>query len=166
VPEVGVADTENPTTPELHPAAPMGDSGRSGGTPPDGGDDFSAQDLAYIAARARGATIKAAARAARPPFPYTTARRLDDREDVRAAVRKLARESIDDGVRGLAASASAAARALKQVATKGGAGDGPRVSAARAILEISHKALEVEDLESRIVELEAAQGKQPGFRRS
>jgi hypothetical protein len=139
---------------EDKPTLSVGDSGRSGGTLPDGEEVFSARELAYIAARAAGRTIKACARAAKPPIPYSSARRLDDRVDVRAAVRKLAREAIDDGVRALAASVSTAARTLRRVALRGGAGDGPSVSAARAILEISHKALMADEFEARLAKLE------------
>ena len=146
--------TTTPADHEVHAGPPVGDCERSAGTPPDGEDVFSARERAFIAARAAGRTIKASARAAKPPFPYSTARRFDDRVDVRTAVRKLAREAIDDGVRGLAASASTAARTLKRVALKGGAGDGPAVTAAKAILEISHKALAVDELEARVAELE------------
>ena len=132
----------------------VGDCERSDGTPPDADDVFSARELAYIAARAAGKTIKASARAAKPPIPYSSARRFDDRVDVRASVRKLAREAIEDGVRGLAASASTAARTLRRVAVRGSGGEA--VSAAKAILEISHKALELEDIQEQLDEVKTA----------
>jgi hypothetical protein len=130
------------------------------------GDVFNARELAYIEARAAGQTIKASAAAARPPYPYSTARVLDDREDIRAALRKRAREAVDCGVRTLAQSASTAADALKDVAERGGTGDGPRVSAARAVLELSIQALKIDDVLERVETLEAAQGQQPGQRRN
>jgi hypothetical protein len=147
----------------------VGDTGRSGEATPDGGDVFSARELVYITARAEGKTIKAAAAAADPPFSYSSARRLDDREDVRHALRQRAREAVEDGVRTLAQSASAAARALKRIAIKGGPGDGPSVSAARAILEISHKGIELDAVQEQLDAIKAqlaANGQPNSFRRS
>jgi len=141
---------------------PVGDSGRSSETPPDGDDVFDARELAYIQARSTGKTIKASARAAKPPYPYSTARRLDDRRDIRAAILARAREAVQCGTLAIGQAATTAARTLKQVAAKGGAGDGPRVTAARAILEIGSRALEIEEIENRLAELEARQGEQPG----
>jgi hypothetical protein len=149
-------------------ALSVGDCERSDGTPPDADDSFDARELAFIEARSKGKTIKVAAKAARPPFPYSTARRLDDREDVRAAVRKRAREAVQCGTLALGQAATTAARTLKRVAAKGGPGDGPRVSAARTILELGSHGLDLLDFDSRLSELEAAQGRQPGapgFRR-
>lgn len=145
-----------PATPEKRPIVDHG-----GPSSPDGDEVFSVQQLKYIQARSEGRTIKASAAAAKPPIPYRTARRLDDQEAVRAAVRKLARDAVDDGVRSLAQSARAAAKALKEVAEGGGTGDGPRVSAARAVLELSIQALKIDDVLERVEQLEAAQGKGP-----
>jgi hypothetical protein len=130
---------------------------------------FNARELAYIAARASGRTIKNSAQAAKPPYPYSTARVLDDREDVRRELRKRAREAVECGVRTLATASSVAAKALADVAERGGTGDAPRVSAARACLELSIQSLKIDDIAERVEQLEAAQGKQPGnagFRRT
>jgi hypothetical protein len=136
----------------------------------DGDDAFDARELAYITARSAGQTIKDSAKVARPPFPYSTARRLDDRGDIRGAIRQLAREAVDCGVRTLAQAATSAAEALKDVAQNGSTGDGPRVSAARACLELSIQSLKIDDVLQRVEQLESRQEQQPGkpgqFRRN
>jgi phage shock protein A len=137
---------------------------------PDADDVLDAREMAFVEARSEGKTIKESAKAAKPPYPYSTARRLDDREDIRAALRKRAREAVDCGVRTLAQAACSAAEALKDVAQNGGTGDGPRVSAARACLELSIQSLKIDDVMERVEQLEARQGQQPGqpgqFRRN
>jgi hypothetical protein len=149
--------------PDLH----VVESGRSDASLPDGDDVFSATELRFIDALVEGKTIKSAAHGA--GIAYTTARRLRRRPDVQAVIRERAREAVQAGTLALGQAARTAARTLKNVAAKGGPGDGPRVSAARAILEIGSKALEIEDIESRLAELEARRGQQPGapgFRRN
>jgi len=121
-------------------------------------EPFNARELAFIEARALGKTIKDSAKAASPPYPYSTARLLDDRPDVRAALRQRAREAIDCGVRTLSRASTAAANALVEVAESGGPGDGPRVSSAKAILEIGSRALELEDLAAEVAEIKAQLG--------
>ena len=134
--------------PDLH----VVDSGRSDASPPDGGDVFSAQELKFIESQAKGRTIRESSKVA--TLSYTTARRWRKRPEIQAAIRERAREAVQCGTLALGQAASTAARTLKRVAVKGGPGDGPRVSAARAILEIGSKALEIEDIESRLNELE------------
>ena len=153
-----------PTPPTLAVVPPAASGGTASDRPqsPDADDVFDARELAFIEARSEGKTIKDSAKTAKPPYPYSTARRLDDREDIRAALRKRALESVECGVRTLARSASIAAKSLTEVAESGGTGDGPRVTAARSILEISIRALEVEDVIERVAALEAQLGHQPG----
>jgi hypothetical protein len=59
---------------------------------------------------------------------------------------------------------------LKDVAERGGTGDGPRVSAARAVLELSIQSLKIDDVLQRVEQLESRQEQQPGkpgqFRRN
>jgi len=158
--------SETPTT-TWAAVPPVASDGTASDRPqsPDADDVLDVRELAYIEARAAGQTIKDSAAAARPAFSYSTARRLDDREDIRAAVRKRAREAVDCGVRTLAQSSSAAAKALTEVAESGGSGDGPRVSAARAVLELSISSLKIDDVLERVERLEADRGQQPGFRK-
>jgi hypothetical protein len=156
-----VADLEPPDL-QVVPPENVRENERSQEGSPDGDDIFTTRELAFIGARAAGTTIKASAEAANPPYTYITARRLDDREDVRSMVRKLARESVDCGVRTLAQSATAAANALTSVAERGGTGDGPRVSAARAVLELSIQSLKVDDILERVEALESRQEQRPG----
>ena len=165
-----MARKEPPSPASVPTTNNVGDSERSEASQPDADDIFDARELAYIQARTEGKTIKLAAKAATPPFPYSTARRLDDREDIRAAIRKRAREAVECGVRTLAQSASTAAKALKEVAERGGTGDGPRVSAAKACFEISIQSLKIDDVLERVEALESRQGQQLGkpgqFRRN
>lgn len=150
-------------TPPLALVPPVVDPGRSGASSADADDVFSATELRFLAAVVEGKTIKAAAQGA--GIAYTTARRLRRRPDMQEAIREQAREAVQAGTLALGQAARTAARTLKNVAAKGGPGDGPRVSAARAILEIGSKALEIEEIEARLAELEAAQDKLPGKRR-
>jgi hypothetical protein len=171
-----MSKTTTPPAPPAPPALAVVPLAASGGTAsdrpqsPDADDVLDARELAYIEARSEGRTIKESAKAAKPPYPYSTARRLDDREDIRAALRKRARESVECGVRTLAQSASTAAKSLTEVAESGGTGDGPRVTACKAILELSIQSLKIDDVLERVEQLEAAQGQQPGkpgqFRRN
>ncbi len=171
-----MSKTTTPPAPPAPPAlavVPLAASGEASSdrqVSPEGDDVFNARELAYIEARAAGQTIKASAAAARPPYPYSTARVLDDRGDIRAALRKRARESVECGVRTLAQSASTAAKSLTEVAESGGTGDGPRVTACKAILDLSIQSLKIDDVLERVERLEAQQGQQPGkpgqFRRN
>lgn len=138
------------------PVASGEGAGKRQESPPD--EPFNVRELAYIEARALGKTIKDSAKAATPPYPYSTARLLDDRPDIRAALRKRARDAVGCGVRTLARSSTAAADALVEVAESGGPGDGPRVSAAKAILEIGSRALELEDLAAEVAEIKSQLG--------
>jgi len=147
---------------DTKPTLTVVESGRSDGSPPDGDDAFSAKELGFIEALVEGKTIKSAAQGA--GIAYTTARRLRRREDVQAEIRSRAREAVQAGTLTLGQAARTAARTLKNVAAKGGPGDGPRVSAARAILEIGTKALEIEEIEARLAELEARQPGNAGFK--
>jgi len=150
-----VADTPS----IIHVVPPMGDRGRSHGPWYDADGVFTAREAAFIESRAEGKTIKAAAASATPPFAYSTARRLDDREDVRSAIRKRVWDAVESGARALGQSSATAARTLKRVAIHGGPGDGPCVSAAKAILEISMRAIEVQEFGARLAAVEAVLGK-------
>jgi len=151
---------KEPTKPALSVVPDVVESGRSDEGPPDAEDAFNAKESAFVEALAEGQTIREASTVAN--VPYTTARRWRKRPQFQAAVRERAREAVDCGVRTLATSASAAAKALKDVAERGGTGDGPRVSAARACLELSIQSLKIDDVLERVEQLEARQGQQPG----
>jgi hypothetical protein len=144
--------------PDLH----VVDSGRSEAPPSDAGDVLDARVLAFVEARSEGKTIKESARAAKPPYPYSTARRLDDRGDVRTEIRKRARQAVEAGTLTLGQASTVAARTLLNVASGKAVPSGPVVTAAKAILEISIRALEVEELSVRVSALEEQLGHQPG----
>jgi hypothetical protein len=63
------------------------------------------------------------------------------------------------------AARTVAVKALEEAA-KDTRHPGPRVSAARAIVELSHKAIEVEELEARLEELEKRFAESDGNRSS
>ena len=149
-----MADVEKP---DLH----VVESGRSDEGESDAEDAFNVKELSFIEMLAEGQTIREASNVS--GIPYTSARRLRKRADVQSAIRERAREAVDCGVRTLATSASAAAKALRDVAERGVTGDGPRVSAARACLELSIQALKVDEVLERVEELESAQGNKPRF---
>jgi hypothetical protein len=59
-----------------------------------------------------------------------------------------------------------ASRALVQMADGTASASAPRVSAARAVVEVTTRLVEIEEIESRLAELEARQpGATPGFNR-
>jgi len=139
---------------------PVGDSGRSSETPPDGDDAFNARELAFIEALAEGATIREASSIA--DVPYSTARRWRKRPDIQAAIRERAREAVQAGTLSLGQGAAEAARSLRAIAKGKEPAEGPRVTACRAILEIGLRVVEGEEVSERLAAIEArlAQGGQ------
>jgi hypothetical protein len=131
------------------------ESGRSDKSPPDGDDVFNARELAFIERLAEGQTIREASAVA--GVPYTTARRWRRRPEIQAAIRERAREAVEAGTLSLGQGASAAAKALRAIASGKKPAEGPRVTACRAILEIGLRVLEVDKLTDRVERLEGSQ---------
>ena len=74
----------------------------------------------------------------------------------RTAYREARRQVVDGAIGHLQTACSEAVETLREVAKDAEASAASRVSAARAILEIALKAVELQDIEERIEELEEA----------
>jgi hypothetical protein len=74
---------------------------------------------------------------------------------VEEAIRAAARQRLRGSMLGLARGASEAASALVEIAAGRAGADAARVSAAKSVLGIALKSLEVDELERRLRELEA-----------
>lgn len=98
-------------------------------------------------------SIKAAAEAA--GCGERTLHRWLSEEEFGRAYQRARREAVRQAVAKLQQSASGAADALAEIAEDPAEKAPARVAAARAILELSIKAVELEDLEERITALEA-----------
>ena len=75
------------------------------------------------------------------------------REDFRNAFRELKKEAVSLAISRIQQVCGEAVETLREVMTLG-KGEAPRVQAAKAILELALKALEIEELEERIEALE------------
>jgi phage terminase small subunit len=77
------------------------------------------------------------------------------REEFQVAYRAARREAVAQAVAQLQQTSGEAVQALRSIMANPAARDGARVTAARAILELALKAVELEDLESRLAALES-----------
>jgi DNA-binding MurR/RpiR family transcriptional regulator len=118
------------------------------------GSKFGRKKEAAIAALLAEPTIESAAKAA--GVSGATLWRWMQEPGFDAEYRRARRASLGQAISQLQAASSAAVKALRAVAEDGAAPPAARVSAARAVLEIGIRAIEVEDLEARISQLEKA----------
>ena len=91
-----------------------------------------------------------------------TGRRWRQRPEIQAAIRSRLNDSIGAARAILACGAARAATGLVAMADGSEPAESPRVSAARAVVEGATKLVEVEELASRLAELELRLGQQPG----
>lgn len=101
-------------------------------------------------------TMKKAAAAAN--VSETTLWRWLQESEFQSAYTKARRETVKHAIARLQQNAAAAVDTLREVMTKETAPDFARVSAAKAILDYSLKAVELEDLADRIAMLESKVG--------
>jgi len=106
--------------------------------------------MAFIGAMAQGETQNQAATLAR--VSVRTARRWAHRPEIVAAVRARISEMLATARAVLAAGSARAARSL--IAMTDGPGDAVNVAASRAVLEGASKLVALEEIESRLAELE------------
>jgi hypothetical protein len=83
-----------------------------------------------------------------------TLRRWLQQESFQAAYRQARREAIGQAIARLQQVTTTAVTTLEAVMTDPGAKESARVTAARAVLELAIRAVELEDLEARMVALE------------
>lgn len=110
-----------------------------------------------LASLVGGATIEAAAKACR--VNPATVHEWFKKDDFREAYREALGDVISHASGQLKAACGVAVATLREVASDAAAPAGSRVSAARAIIELSQKAVELEDLAARIEALEAMEAK-------
>ena len=109
-----------------------------------------------IEALLAGASRSAAAAAA--GVSERTLRRWSHEETFQAALRQAQGRAFDAALGELRGSALDGVRVLREVATDATAPHAARVTAARALLEEARRAVELDDLEARIVTLERSLG--------
>jgi len=107
-----------------------------------------------ISALLQAETIRDAAKEA--GLAEATLHRYLKDEAFRSAYREAKREVVDQAVCQLQRSAGKAVKALSSIIDEQDAPASARVSAAKTILEMAMKAVEIEDLEQRIAKLEEA----------
>jgi hypothetical protein len=115
-----------------------------------------------IAALLSHSTMKEAATAAK--VGETTLWRWLQEDDFHAAYMTARRETVKQAIAQLQNTTSEAVAVLKEVMSNKSANDFARISAAKAIIEYSIKAVEIEDLEQRVCDLESSMNAKPGKR--
>ena len=113
---------------------------------------LSGRELRFVEALAGGDGLSQAATAA--GVSYRTARRWKVKPRIVAAVRSRVNENIAIGRAILAGGMAKASRALVSMADGSVAAEAARVSACRAVVEAAARLVALEEIESRLVELE------------
>jgi hypothetical protein len=116
------------------------------------GEKLSRRQEQAIAALLTAPTIGEAAQAAGISEP--TLWRWLQRDDFQAAYRHARREAVSQAIAHLQRVSGEAVETLRAVMTDAEKPAGARVTAARAVLELAIKAVEIEGLEARIADLE------------
>lgn len=130
--------------------APNGPIDDADGPDPEGLD---ARETAFADALAAGHSLRDGATAA--GIGYRTAKRWRKRPEIAGAIRARVSENLAMARAVLASGASRAARSLVNMSDGARPADAPTVSAARAVVESANRLVEIEELETRLTELEA-----------
>lgn len=117
------------------------------------GEKWSRKKDAAIVALVTEPTIADAAKKA--GISHATLHRWLQIKDFKDAYREAKREAVSAAIARLQRTATEAVDALRDVMNDAESPANARVSAARAILELAIKAIELEDLEARVEQLEA-----------
>jgi hypothetical protein len=151
-----VADTDKP---DLHvvPVNPDGPS-TPPGMAPDDEDTFTAEplnarELLLVEAIAKGESLADSATAA--GISYRTARRWRLKVSVAEQIRNRISENLAQTRAILSAGSSRAARALVDMSDGKKVADAPTVSAARAVVDCTSRLVELQEMESRLADVEA-----------
>ena len=110
-------------------------------------------EIRFIDAIAAGGSLIDGARAAR--ISYRTAKRWHRKDHVAKAIRARTNEHLSQARAVLASGASRAAAELVRLAGRARP-DSARVTASKAVIEAATRMAEIEELESRVAELEAS----------
>lgn len=112
-----------------------------------------AKQEAFLAALLSSVTIKAACKESK--ISETTGWRYLNDEKFKEKYRKAQRQVVEHAIVRLRADASEAARALREIVDDTDSPASARVAAARTILELTFKSVELHDIEGRMETLEA-----------
>ena len=126
------------------------------------GQKLSRKEEAAISALLTQGTLAEAASLA--GIGEATLRRWLQRDDFQAAYRRARRETVSQAVAHLQRVSGEAVETLRTIMNDDQKPSSARVTAARVILEMSIKAVELEDLEVRIAALEALSAAKGGAR--
>ncbi len=117
------------------------------------GDALDSRELRFADLVASGSTLGDAA--TEIGIGYRTARRWKKRPAIASAIKDRASEQVALGRAVLAAGMGRASHALVQMADGTAPASAPRVSAARAVVEVTAKLVELEGVNERLAELES-----------
>ena len=142
---------------------PADETGQSGGDEAEAGPDdearLSPKEIRFVDALAAGETSCQASKVA--GVTDRTGRRWRQRPEIQAAVRARLNDSLGAARAILACGAARAATGLVSMADGSEPAESPRVSAARAVVEGATRLVEIEEIESRLAEVEAQLATQP-----
>ena len=127
------------------------------------GETLDARELRFVDLVASGSTLGDAATAI--GIGYRTARRWKKRPEIVSAIKDRASEQVALGRAVLAAGMGRAARSLVDMADGQAKAEPARVSAARAVVEVTARLVELETVNERLAQLEERLARTPGFNR-
>jgi hypothetical protein len=138
-------------------SVPADKSGQPDGAEADAGPDdearLSPKETRFVDALAAGETSCQAAKQA--GITDRTGRRWRQRPEIQSAVRSRLNDSLGAARAILACGAARAATGLVSMSDGSEEASAPRVSAARAVVEGATRLVEIEEIESRLAEVEA-----------
>ena len=155
-----MSDPERPDLHLLESAPPVSDPVPRADSDPDDAGVLNALELRFVDAIASGASLEDAATAAGKST--RTLRRWKKRPEIASAIKDRATEQVALGRAVLAAGMGRASHALVGMADGTTKAEPARVSAARAVVETTAKLVELEDVQTRLAELEEALSQRPG----
>jgi hypothetical protein len=151
---------EKPTAPDLRVVSQVSASVPPASDEPEDAEVLNALELRFVDLRASGHTYEEIATGI--DKSTRTCRRWERRPEIASAIKTRSQEQVATARSVLASGMHRASRALVAMADGTSKAEAPRVSAARAVVEVTTRLVEIEEIESRLSELEARQGKQPG----
>ncbi|MGD0836925.1 MAG: helix-turn-helix domain-containing protein [Polyangia bacterium] len=155
-----MSEPETPPVRLLEAVPPVAEAGPAVDSDAEQGETLDARELRFVDMVASGSTLGDAATAI--GIGYRTARRWKKRPEIASAVKERASEQVALGRAVLAAGMGRASHALVEMADGTATASAPRVSAARAVVEVTAKLVELEDVAARLAELEARLEAKPG----
>jgi hypothetical protein len=155
---------EKPDLRVVEAVPPVSENGQNPAEEEDDGEGLSARETRFVDALAVGRSPSEAAKEI--GLSDRSGRRWRKKPEIIEAIRARLSENIATAKSILASGAAKAATGLVQMASGETPAEAARVSACRAVTEGAVRLVEIEEIESRLAELEARQpGATPGFNR-